>query len=293
MAHKPRPAASHADEGLERWLLTYADMITLLMAFFIMMYAMSIVNLGKFSELAISVRSGFGGETKELMSGTLGISTAAGTMPSVLPANAFDLMSKIAGAIRKDLPPEESKNIEAVSEDGVVTLRVRADDVLFARGSADLSPGAGRTLDAIANALAPLPHHVRVEGHTCDLPIHTPQFPSNWELSIQRAVNVVLYLERRWAFPPARLSAAGFADTVPLVPNTSEENRERNRRIDIVLLNSPAQRTIKELRVPAVPPPVGVAPPPVSLEPRLDSSPPTGGSAPSASSQPQPPRGTP
>ncbi|MCE5219235.1 flagellar motor protein MotB [bacterium] len=236
MARKRSKAGGHEEENVERWLLTYSDMITLLMAFFIMMYAMSVLNLGKFSQLAVSVRSGFGGEAQEMMSGTLGISSDAGVLGTVLPADSFSLMAKIAGSVRDALPPEDVGNVEFLSEDGVVTIRVRADDVLFARGSADLTPQALRTLGAIAKVVAPLPNQLRIEGHTCDLPVHNARFANNWELSAQRAVNVLLYLVQQHGFSPGRISAAGYAETVPVVPNDSEQNRARNRRIDIVLL---------------------------------------------------------
>jgi chemotaxis protein MotB len=236
LARKPRKAAGHEEENVERWLLTYSDMITLLMAFFIMMYAMSVLNLGKFAQLAVSVRSGFGGEAQEMMSGTLGISSDAGVLGTVLPADSFALMSRIAGSVRDALPPEDVGNVEFLSEEGVVTIRVRADDVLFARGSADLTPQALRTLGAIAKVIAPLPNQLRIEGHTCDLPMRNARFANNWELSAQRAVNVLLYLVQGHGFSPRRISAAGYAETVPVVPNDSEQSRARNRRIDLVLL---------------------------------------------------------
>lgn len=227
----------HAEhENNERWLVTYADMITLLMAFFIMMYAMSIVNLGKFNELAVSVRSGFGGSSPGLRSASIGFEARRGQVPLTLPLNAFDLMSVIAREVESDLSADEMKDLDFVSEDGMAKVRVRADDVLFARGSADLTPRAIRTLSAVADAVHDLPHDLRVEGHTCDLPISTGKFASNWELSAQRAVNVVVFLIRHKDIPPSSLSAAGYADTAPIVPNTDEKNRKRNRRIDIVLI---------------------------------------------------------
>jgi len=231
-----RRKAHGEHENEERWLVTYADMITLLMAFFIMMYAMSIVNLGKFNELAVSVRSGFGGTSPGLRSASTGFEARRGQVPLQLPLNAFDLMSDIARAVESDLSGQEMKDLDFVSEDGMAKVRVRADDVLFARGSADLTPRAARTLSAVADAVRDLPYSLRVEGHTCDLPISTGEFASNWELSAQRAINVVMFLMREKGIPPSSLSAAGYADTSPIVPNTDEKNRRRNRRIDIVLV---------------------------------------------------------
>jgi chemotaxis protein MotB len=123
-----------------------------------------------------------------------------------------------------------------VEERGLVVSLV-SDHVLFAIGSADIRPGAHKLLDKIATLIAKLPNAVTVEGHTCSLPIRTARFPSNWELSAQRATAVVRYFIQRHRISPNRLSAAGYADSKPLVPNDSELHRRRNRRVDIVILH--------------------------------------------------------
>ncbi|NSW54870.1 MAG: flagellar motor protein MotB [Armatimonadetes bacterium] len=272
MSQHGRRKAHGEHENEERWLVTYADMITLLMAFFIMMYAMSIVNLGKFNELAVSVRSGFGGSSPGLRSASIGFEARRGQVPVQLPLNAFDVMSAIAGAIESNLSDREMKDLDFVSEDGMAKVRVRADDVLFARGSADLTPRAIRTLSAVADAVRDLPYDLRIEGHTCDLPITTGKFASNWELSAQRAINVVMFLIRQKDIPPSSLSAAGYADTSPVVPNTDEKNRRRNRRIDIVLLPpggpSSATRATRARLKPVTP---SIAPRGVQIVPELGS----------------------
>lgn len=283
-----RPRARHQEEhsgGRERWLITYADMITVLLALFICMYAISVVNLGKFDALATSVRSGFGGDMPGMHPDRLGIpSEGVQVLPSVLPAGAFELMTTVAANVKARISPGEAENVEFLSDGGVVKVRVRADDVLFARGSADISPRARRTLAAVAQAIAPLPYDIRVEGHTCDLPIHTARFPSNWELSSQRAINVVLHFVRDLGLSPARLSAAGYADTVPVAPNTTESSRASNRRIDIVLIERGDAGRRRDVQVPARPGPVQVAPPPVRLEPPMNG--PTPGASAAGGSRP-------
>lgn len=239
-------------------------MITLLMAFFIMMYAMSILNLGKFSELAVSVRTGFGGDERGQLAKSLGITDQTGSVP----ADSFQLMNQIAQDVRNSLEQEGQATVDFLSEGGLVTIRVRADDVLFPRGSASLTPRARRTLDAIANAIGPLPYQIRVEGHTCDLPIRNAQFANNWELSAQRATNVVLHFIEHCGFSPRRLAAAGYADTAPVAPNDSEANRARNRRIDIVLLTGSGR--VKPSMLPAaIPPQPDLSPRPLRLQPDL------------------------
>ena len=264
--HK-KAEAGHGDE--ERWLITYADMITLLMAFFIMMYAMSIPSLGKFTALAVSVKTGFGGDSAEMLSNMLQFKTPEKGRPLKLPLDSFTLMNRIAQSIRQSLPPELAENLDFLSEDGVVKIRARSDDILFARGSATLTAKARRTLAVVARELADMPYDIRVEGHTCDLPVRGGRFPSNWELSSQRAINVVLLFVRAQGISPLRVSAAGFADTVPAVPNTSEANRAQNRRIDIVLVR-PTKATTKLTRSTR-----GVRPTKPDLAPRqVDIAPP-------------------
>lgn len=269
----------------ERWLITYADMITVLLALFICMYAISVVNLGKFDALAASVRSGFGGDLPGMHPDRLGIpSEGAQVLPSVFPAGSFELMTTVAANVRARMSSGEAENVEFLSDGGVVKVRVRADDVLFARGSADVSPRARRTLAAIAQAIEPLPYDIRVEGHTCDLPIHTARFPSNWELSAQRAINVVLHFVRDLKVSPARLSAAGYAETVPVAPNDTERSRVRNRRIDIVLLERGGAGGRRDGRVPDRPGAVHVGPPSVRLNPAMNGTAP-GEGAPGGSPQ--------
>ena len=229
----------HGGGADERWLITYADMITLLMAFFIMLYAMSVVNLDKFNQLAISVRSGFGGDEPKLMYDTLGVfdvdQSTGGTRggPGGL-SDVLGVMKLVAGTVGKQLGSSDKGNVKYSASGGNVTIRVHSDDILFARGSAELTTAARRTLHAVAAGLRAVTGRVRVEGHTRDLPIHG-RFASNWELSAQRAINVVMFLTEDEDVSARRLSAMGFADSMPVAPNTSEANRAQNRRIDIVL----------------------------------------------------------
>ncbi len=254
---KGRGGHGHGTEqgSHERWLITYADMITLLMAFFIMMYAMSILNVDKFRQLAVSVRSGFGGDVPQSMYDALGVfdqaGASSGTDATPAITDSLQLVSQVSNTLRKGLTALDRGNVAVSSTGGQVTIRVKSDDVLFARGSADISPRARATLHAIAQAVGHLPYSLRVEGHTCNLPIHSARFPSNWELSSERAINVVTALIRQDGLAPARLSAVGFADTRPLAPNTCEENRVQNRRIDIILERSRAAPVRAQAAAPA------------------------------------------
>jgi chemotaxis protein MotB len=112
------------------------------------------------------------------------------------------------------------------------------DTVLFPVGAVDLTPGAQQMMMSVANILADMPNAIRIEGHTDTVPIHTARFYSNWELSTTRATNVLQFLIQSAGLPPQRLSAAGYGEYKPAVPNTSDRNRALNRRVDIVLLSS-------------------------------------------------------
>jgi len=227
----------HDGEGMLRWLLTYADMITLLMAFFIMMYAMSVLDLKKFQELAISVRSGFGGDVEGVKLGGKASAVASSKLLP-LPHTGGESLIAIGDHIRTDLKKANLlQKVNVTTQDDKLIIRMMADGLFFDRGSADLRHDVKVILHTVASAIRDIPTDIRVEGHTCDLPINTPQFPSNWELSAARAINCVVYLGKNCRISPRRLSAIGYADTRPLVPNTCEANRKKNRRVDLFIVS--------------------------------------------------------
>ena len=246
-------------ENTERWLLTYADMITLLVAFFIMLYAMSVMNQAKFQQLAISVRSGFGGS----------LTTGAPTI--IQQGGGIEGTASIVSNSRQDLPhsgpqfPDPSRasaqaadrkrldhafeimkafikkngleqQMQVSQDERGVVVTLLTDRMLFDAGQADLRPQELGPLAKVAQVINTVPDNsVRIEGHTDDLPIHTARFPSNWELSVTRATTVLRYLATNHV-SARRLEAAGYADQRPLAPNTSAQARARNRRVAIVIL---------------------------------------------------------
>jgi len=237
MARRRKKDGHEGHGNMERWLLTYADMITLLMAFFIMMYSMSVLNMAKFNQAAFSIRSGFGGvlkDDKHLLryeSGK-GISSIAHIQTNATPLKDVEqrLTSyTIVGGL-------EDKMVVSREKRGVV-VSIAADNLLFNKGSAEIQPTAFPILTEVARNLKMTPNQVMVEGHTCPLPISTAVFPSNWELSAARASSVVRFLVMH-GVPPMHLMAAGYGDTQPRVPNDTELHRSMNRRVDVVILNS-------------------------------------------------------
>lgn len=247
---KRKRAEEH--ENLERWLITYADLITLLLAFFIMLYSFSKQDTQKYEEVIGYLKAVFQGGTGILGRGTPGgagvIDTPVKTME--LPIERFDTSRAMDLEIKKKIEDEintiqtkadPNKQIFVVSDEGSITVRV-TDRAFFDPGKADLKAEARQTLDKLVPIIKNTPNHVRVEGHTDNVPIHTGEFKSNWELSVRRATEVVRYIIEHHAFPPQRISASGYAEYRPIVPNDSPENKSRNRRTEIIIVKAPEKK---------------------------------------------------
>jgi chemotaxis protein MotB len=219
----------------ERWLITYADMITLLLAVFIVLYSFSVLDLKKFETVASALGDVFHGPAGGgVLGGSDGILAGGGG----IGGNRAALINDIRGAIDGRLSDQLRESITITHRDGVVTVSLRADALTFPAGRADLTEETREILDALGPSLRESHAPVLVEGHTCDLPINTARFPSNWELSAARASGVMVHLIRTCGIEPDHISAVGYADTRPVAPNDSEEGRMRNRRVDIVVLRA-------------------------------------------------------
>jgi chemotaxis protein MotB len=249
---------AHADE---RWLITYADMITLLMAFFIMMFAMSQLDLAKFQEFREGVISHFGGRGTPVMPGGDGnlkggaaplLDMPVGTRKGLADSDSGKRLAREVAkrAERESFDKARRTILQKLARQGLarsVSFRLEArglvvtiltDKVLFDLGSAGLRPDGHRILDALADGLRQLPNPVAVEGHTDNLPIHSAVYASNWELSTGRASTVVRYLLERQHLPAGRLSAAGYADQHPAASNATPTGRALNRRVEVVVLSA-------------------------------------------------------
>jgi chemotaxis protein MotB len=251
MAHYGRRRRREADEheNHERWLVSYADFITLLFAFFVVMYALSSINEGKYRVMSDSISSAFRSVPGGSSGSQLVISTNTNTPLSIaiptkrLPPNVKtdatqsvkrDRLRNMAKELNKALAPLVDEGKVKVTEGALgITVDINAS-VLFAPGDARLDLGAVRALAAVAQILAPTDFPVIVEGHTDNTPINTAQFPSNWELSGMRASSVVrLFIES--GVDGRRLTATGYADQRPLADNATADGRQRNRRVAITI----------------------------------------------------------
>lgn len=230
----------HDTGGGMRWLLTYADMITLLMAFFIMMYSMSVLNQEKFRQAAQSLRSEFGAKHPDPAE------QGAGLLPNQGSAQEMQLEQDVQSVEDRLKEYVERNNLEDLirtsHRDRNLVITVASDNLLFARGEADLRPPALAILDKVAGLLRGVPNPIAVEGHTCNLPISTARFPSNWELSAARACSVVRYLAEKQSIDSRRLVATGYGESRPVASNDSEEGRVRNRRVNLVILADAAPK---------------------------------------------------
>ncbi|MGJ9418195.1 flagellar motor protein MotD [Massilia sp. CMS3.1] len=226
-------------ESHDRWLISYADFITLLFAFFVVMYAISVVNVGKYRVLSDALGDAFGGRPD--------VPQASSTIEQLPLANLIarkradaarrerERLNTLARELNASLAPLVKNGQVRVTQTGRgVTVEINAK-ALFEEGRAALGGEARATLGTVASLLRNDPHAIQVEGHTDNLAIANPAFPSNWELSSARASSVVrLFIDSGVA--AGRLTAVGHAANVPVAPNTDEAGRVRNRRVAVTIL---------------------------------------------------------
>ncbi len=214
----------------DRWLLTYADLITLLLAFFIIMFSMSHLDAKRFGNVSRALSGVLSGESKNLLEPDY--DTEDGSGPLKINRNRVMLRSLEQKAFQQGL---DNKKFDAeITERGLVIHIM--ESALFKPGGAKLSNSALRILDLVASELDSIPNHIRVEGHTDNSPISTGKYPSNWELSAARATEVVRYFINAHELTGQRISALGYGQYRPIRPNNTAENRAMNRRVDVVVL---------------------------------------------------------
>jgi chemotaxis protein MotB len=267
--HEHEEHANH-----EAWAIPYGDLITLLLAFFVVMYAVSSVNEGKYRVLSDSMQAAFRGSPKTTAPIQIGDKVVKvrrdDTVAGLAPSQAMKLPDKakldktstverfgiaaildqpddggdapgaglraVAEQVEEAMAPLIGKDLVTVTHKPLwVEIEIKAD-ILFPSGSADIEPGAVEILDRIAEILQPLSSPIRVEGHTDNRPIRTAQFPSNWELSGARAARIVRLFESR-GIAPARMSVAGQGEYRPVSDNSTEAGRNRNRRVTLIILD--------------------------------------------------------
>lgn len=239
MKTRKKPAQSSQD----RWLVSYADFITLLFAFFVVLYASAQVDKKRVGQLSEAIQTAFdelgpfpqrGGKPRaQPSSADVTVKPRLDLIPQ--PDDTAKLEDDLKGALAKEIGRQEV-SIYVGPEGLVLSLREAG---FFDTASDRLRPEAAAALDQVARVLIRQPHSIRVEGHTDNVPIHNEHFASNWELSTARATEIVRLLITEHDFSPQRLSVAGYAEFHPATDNDSEEGRKKNRRVDIVVLRDP------------------------------------------------------
>ncbi len=249
MAKKKLP---EEHENLERWLVSYGDFITLLFATFVVLYALSQIDISEFGKLEDSIKKAF--NAPSLLEGS---DAMLDGRESILDASAADsviapLMLEYVSqkyeeqSFReiKDSIDEMTKNGDLKGVDAQITdkglLITFKDDFLFYSASASLTESAMKTLDNIGVLIGEkfALHYIRVEGHTDSQPINSFMYPSNWELSGARASSIIRYLIQRFKFMPNIFTSVGYSDTRPIADNKTPENRAKNRRVEILVLKN-------------------------------------------------------
>lgn len=223
-------------ENHERWIVSYADMVTLLFALFVVLYATSDANPQKLQSVRHSIDQAF---SIGVLQGSNGSSPVFNNGGGLTPTIS-EIKSNTLAGLTETLNGFASANniqgkIQVRSDADSITISL-ADNLLFDSGSADLKPGSQDVLMLVAAALHGLPNQMRIEGHTDNIPVNSPDFATNWELSAARASRVLRFLTEQGGLDAGKLFLAGYADTQPVADNATPEGRALNRRADIVIL---------------------------------------------------------
>lgn len=232
---KKKKEEGHANS--ERWLLTYSDLITLLMIFFVIMYASSNVDAAKYKSISESFSAAMGGG-KSLIGTDSGVSVTENTKPLDTQIAEEDKMENVKKQVDEYLKNNNmsSEVSSKIDERGLVVSFSNA--MFFDTGKADIRPESQKKLIEIGKMLNQLDNYVRIEGHTDNVPIKNNEFNSNWQLSSVRATNVTELLISQSGIKPQRLSAVGYGEYRPVGDNSSEQGRSKNRRVDIIIINT-------------------------------------------------------
>lgn len=251
MARKKKP---EEHENMERWLVSYADFITLLFAFFVVMYALSTLNEGKYKVLSQALIHAFQNSSQLVKRDSMDIASQnLISKPKIViiprpppdnPAKMREMqkMKEIADDVLKVLDPLVKAGLVKITQSSRgIAIEINAS-ILFASGEAKLAPTSIKVLSSIGDVLSKVPNPIQVEGYTDNAPISTALFPSNWELSTARASSVVRLFAQN-GVAETRLVAVGYAENHPVKSNETAEGRARNRRVNVMILPEPDEAT--------------------------------------------------
>ena len=227
-----------SNTGSSRWMVPYADFVTVLLGLFMVLFALNPAGSTLEEIPEATTRLAQVPVTEQIEPGIEPLQEATQPEEIIHMLALINEGSEILTSEQEALLESLKENLTVYENNEGLVLSLK-DSILFAPGNARLETGAEATLDHLVEALLQTDHPVRVEGHTDNTPIETAQYPSNWELSTARATAIVRYLADRHGIPPERLSAVGYGEFHPVAENSSIEGKQKNRRVDIVILSRP------------------------------------------------------
>jgi len=242
MAHSHKKHAEEHEGHDERWLVSYADFITLLMVLFVILYSMSKVDVEKYKLLADSMRSAFSmGGAAQIVDGQInqagGMSEDGTAKPIIVPGipEGPTQSEEVAGQLTSMLSSQNLGSEVSVQTNVEGVLISLSERLVFAEGDTELPPEALQVLDTIVEMLRPISNKVRLVGHTNDTPSSNPSYPNNWELSLARATSVVRYMIDA-GIEPERFIVSGQGEYAPIFPNDTPEHKALNARVEIIII---------------------------------------------------------
>lgn len=232
-----RKKKSRKSSGAPAWMVTFSDLMTLLLTFFVLLYSISNVDQNKFTDVANGLRDVLTNSSNSVID--LGenaeIDVPEDELEEIDEITEEEKMQQLKAMIDQYVDEQGlADSVEVTLNEIGVQIDIK-DKLLFEAGKADLKDEVFGILNKIGQKFNELPNEIMVEGHTDNVPVNTLQFDSNWELSASRAINVVRYLAEKQGVDPRRMKAVGYGEYNPKVPNTSVENRQLNRRVNIVV----------------------------------------------------------
>jgi chemotaxis protein MotB len=242
MARRKKRPEEHAQH--ERWAIPYGDLVTLLLAFFVVMYSISTVNDGKYRVVSDSLNAAFRGEPttfEPIQTGRPASSTVAAPLVQLPQEPKSMALRQLVQDTEQAMSPLIMQGLVDVSEEGgIFQISIRSD-ILFSSGSAALSAAAQPVIRQLGEVLRGFPVNIKVEGHTDNVPITGGLYPSNWELSAARAASVVRLMTQS-GVPPENLAVVAYGEFHPVVPNATPDGRNTNRRVVLAIeSNTPDQ----------------------------------------------------
>jgi len=238
---------TNSNDYINRWVISYADFVTMLLALFMVMFAANSMGNAKVKDVNTSIQKVFSSSESNLnqkqkeipnkeLKEDIEKQNSQNNNDTILEGGDGILDGqRIVNIIKENI--DDDKSVTILKNDRGVVIRLN-DTMLFDAGSAIIKPQAMVTLDKISLTLEKFQNPILIEGHTDSTPISSEKYPSNWELSTARATNIIKYLTNSHKFPPNRLSAVGYGEYMPISENTSPQGRAKNRRVDIIVLST-------------------------------------------------------